>query len=250
MRVLIVLAHPERRSFNGQMADLAATTLSEFGHDVRLLDLYGEDFDAREAAWHYHAAGSQVCFDVQAEQRRASMDGALPAQAAAALDMVEWADLIILQFPIWWFAPPAILKGWIDRVLVYGRTYSSQMRYDRGRLKGRRAMLSVTAGGSEPTFAHNGRNGDIDLVLWPTQMSLHYVGLTVLPPHVAFDVHGDRSDPSTTRSLSAHMEAFSNRLVALDNLQPLAFHGWADWDDTGRLRPGVEGHNLFIRQRP
>jgi NAD(P)H dehydrogenase (quinone) len=249
MRVLVVLAHPERRSFNGQMADRAAGTLLELGHEVELIDLYEQRFDAREAAWHYPSRPPDNAFDVQAEQRSASDEGVLPEPVASMLDRVEQADLIILQFPIWWFAPPAILKGWIDRVLVYGRTYSSQLRYDRGRLTGRKAMLSVTTGGGEQTFAHNGRNGDINLVLWPTQMSLHYVGFEVLPPYVAFGVSGDRADPATRAKLSGHLSAYSERLVRLDELAPLGFPKWADFDENGRLRPEAGDHNLFIRQR-
>ncbi len=249
MRVLVVLAHPERRSFNGQMADRAAGTLLELGHEVELIDLYEQCFDAREAAWHYPSRTPDNAFDVQAEQRFASEEDTLPEPVASMLDRVEQADLIILQFPIWWFAPPAILKGWIDRVLVYGRTYSSRLRYDRGRLTGRKAMLSVTTGGGAQTFAHNGRNGDIELVLWPTQMSLHYVGLEVLPPYVAFGVSGDRADPATCARLSNHLSAYSQRLGSLDELAPLGFPTWADFDENGRLRPEAEDHNLFIRQR-
>jgi NAD(P)H dehydrogenase (quinone) len=218
MRVLIVLAHPDRRSFNGQMAAAARDILSSTGHSVELSDLYGEDFDARESAWHYGCCNGAEVFDVQAEQRRASDEGTLPHDVRRELERIERADLIILQYPMWWFAAPAMLKGWIDRVLVYGRTYTSRMRYDRGYLKGKRAMVSVTLGGAESTFAYNGRNGDIDLLLWPVQMSLHYVGFTVLPPFTAFEVSGDRDEPQVKARLHGYLKDYAQRLKEIETV--------------------------------
>ena len=62
---------------------------------------------------------------------------------------------------------PAILKGWLDRALVYGDVYTSKKRYDHGRFRGRRAMLSLATGAFEESYTFNGRNADIDLLLWP-----------------------------------------------------------------------------------
>jgi NAD(P)H dehydrogenase (quinone) len=250
MRVLIVLAHPDRRSFNGQMAAAARDILSSTGHSVELSDLYGEDFDARESAWHYGCCNGAEVFDVQAEQRRASDEGTLPHDVRRELERIERADLIILQYPMWWFAAPAMLKGWIDRVLVYGRTYTSRMRYDRGHLKGKRAMVSVTLGGAESTFAYNGRNGDIDLLLWPVQMSLHYVGFTVLPPFTAFEVSGDRGEPQVKARLDGYLMDYAQRLKEIETVEPLRFNVWADWDEQGQLKPGVKGYSLAMRAEP
>jgi NAD(P)H dehydrogenase (quinone) len=250
MHVLIILAHPDKRSFNGQMADAAAKAVFASGHTVELSDLYSQDFDAREGAWHYGGQEGEDAFDVQAAQRLASERGTLPDDVRRELERVERADLVILQYPMWWFAAPAILKGWIDRVLVYGRTYTSRMRYDRGHLKGKRAMISVTLGGSESTFAYNGRNGDIELLLWPVQMSLHYVGLTVLPPFTAFDIFGDRRDPQVQARLNAYLQRYCQRLASIEIAQPLGFNVWADWDEKGQLRPGVKGHSLIMRSEP
>lgn len=247
MHVLIVLAHPDRRSFNGQMAEHAVKVLSRQGHTVELSDLYGQDFDAREGAWHYQERHLPEMFDVQAEQRHASDKGTLPADVARELDRIERADLIILQFPMWWFSGPAMLKGWIDRVLVYGKTYTSRMRYDRGHLKGKRAMLSVTLGGAESTFAHNGRNGDIELLLWPINMSLHYVGLSVLQPFTAFDVWGARDDAAVQSRLKCHLDNYATRLEGIETMPPVPFNVWADWDEKGQLKPGIKGHSLVMR---
>jgi NAD(P)H dehydrogenase (quinone) len=248
MNALIVLAHPERRSFNGDMADVALETLREGGHDACLSDLYANGFDPVEHARHYPTRTRTDRFDVQAEQRAASGGTGLPADVLRELDMLERADLLILQFPMWWFSVPAILKGWIDRVLVYGRTYTSAQRYDRGHLRGRRAMLSVTLGGPESTFAHNGRSGDIDLLLWPMNMTLHYVGYTVLPPVTSFGIYEDGAEGM--RRAERSKDAYRRRLADIDATPPLKFATWGDWDEAGRLRPGVPGHSLFMRAEP
>jgi len=154
---------------------------------------------------------------------------------------------------MWWFSMPAMLKGWLDRVLVYGGLYTAKMRYDQGYFTGRRAMLSVTTGGPEPTFAHNGRNGDIDLLLWPMNFTLHYMGYTVLPPFVAFGVEGSLrySDPDqVVARLRGYKAALRARLEGLEGSAPLVFNGGRDWDESGRLKPGVAGHSPFMRAKP
>jgi NAD(P)H dehydrogenase (quinone) len=253
MHVLIVLAHPEPSSFNAQMAALAAETLRDQGHTTEVSDLYAARFDPLEGPRHYAQRASTERFDAQDEQRNASDKRTLPPETRAEIEKLQRADLLILQYPMWWFTVPAMLKGWFDRVLVYGETYTSRMRYDMGRFRGRRAMLSVTLGGPEPTFAYNGRNGDIDLLLWPMAMSLYFVGYTVLPHFTAFGIEGGLkySDPDEMIArLKRYKCKYSERLRILDGLRPLDFSGWADWDEEGRLKPGRPGYSPFMRPSP
>jgi NAD(P)H dehydrogenase (quinone) len=253
MRALVVVAHPDPCSFNAQMAALAVQTLKESGYEVESSDLYAMDFDPREGPKHYPSRDRTDLFDIQAEQRSAARRGVLSADAQRELDKVMRADLLILQYPTWWFSTPAILKGWIDRVLVYGPTYTSEQRYDRGLLSGKRAMLSVTFGGAEPTFAHNGRNGDVELLLWPMQMTLFYVGYQVLTPFTAFGVAGASTDAgkaTVTERLERYKAQYRQRLMSIDSAPVLKFNSWQDWDECGRLKPGVPGHSKFIRAAP
>jgi NAD(P)H dehydrogenase (quinone) len=104
MSALIVFAHPLRDSLGRRFADAAAAALSA-AHEVELLDLYDRNFDPRmpstERATYY------------AENHDTS---AVADHAAALLR----ADVLVFVFPTWWFGPPAILKGWIDRVFAPG----------------------------------------------------------------------------------------------------------------------------------
>lgn len=250
---LIVLAHPEPKSFNAQLAQLAADHLTAGGYVVEVSDLYAQRFDPLEAPHHYAVRRDLDWFRPQDEQCHAAEADAVPTDVHAEIDKLDRASLLLLQYPMWWYQPPAMLKGWLDRVLTYGGVYTSRVRYDRGRYRGRRAMLSVTTGAPEETFAYNGRNGDVALLLWPMCFTLAYVGYTVLPPFVSFGVEAGiaYSTPTTLMErLEQHRRALAARLDTLASVAPMRFNGWDDWDETGRLRPGVAGHSPFMRDRP
>ena len=82
------------------------------------------------------------------EQRHHWTIQALPAEIRRHIELLRWADTLVLQFPFWWFGAPAILKGWMDRVFVYGGVYDSRHRHENGVMRGKRALLTVTAGAS------------------------------------------------------------------------------------------------------
>ncbi|HEY9548741.1 MAG TPA: NAD(P)H-dependent oxidoreductase, partial [Kiloniellaceae bacterium] len=199
MHAHFVLAHPEPRSFNAAMVRAGAAALEAAGWSTSVSDLYGLGFDPREAPQFFEARADPERFDVQAEQRHASGTGSLPKAVTDELALMDRADLLVLQYPMWWHLPPAILKGWFDRVLAYGEAYTSSKRFEAGRFVGKRAMISVTVGTSRETYAHDGRSGDIDLLLWPVNFSLAYVGYTVLDPFVAYGIEAGLrySDPAT-----------------------------------------------------
>lgn len=255
MHALIVLAHPEEKSFNAQLARTAKGTLEGQGHTVEIADLYREGFDPLEGPRHFPERADSGFFSAMAEQRHAADTNALPTDVEREIARLERADLVIFQFPLWWWSVPAILKGWLDRVFVWGRVYSSRMRYeDRGHFRGKRAFLSVTTGAPEPAFGPDGRAGNLDLVLWPVEFSLSYVGFSVLPSFRAFGVGGAAPAEAATlaRGIESRKAALSAHLGRLDRLRPLPFNGSQDWDETGRLKPDAPSHSPFIRhaERP
>ena len=114
---------------------------------------------------------------------------------------------------MWWHMPPAILKGWFDRVFAYGGVYTASRRFEAGRFAGKRALLSVTvANRPSATYEHNGRSGDISLMLWPVEFTLAYVGYEILAPFVAYGVEGTLrySDPS---EITARLESDRRKLA-------------------------------------
>ena len=236
MQVLIVYAHPEPTSFNGAMRDMAVATLIKQGHEVEVSDLYAMDCNAVAGPADIDGAPSESArFSLAREQTLAMENGSIAADIAAEQAKVTRADLVIFQFPVWWFGMPAILKGWADRVFARGFAYLPGRKYDTGMFKGKRAMLAATTGTSSDTYAPDGIDGDILTVFWPIHNGLlKYTGFDVLPPYVAY-MPGREDD--TTRA--QQLDAYAERLETLDATPHLFFHPAEDYGPNERLKPGV-----------
>src|SRR5208282_3268209 len=63
-------------------------------------------------------------------------DGFVP-EIEAEMEKLFWCDVLVLQFPLWWFGMPAILKGWVDRVFAMGRIYGRGEWYETGKFRGK-----------------------------------------------------------------------------------------------------------------
>jgi NAD(P)H dehydrogenase (quinone) len=104
------------------------------------------------------------------------------------MEKIEWADLLIFQFPIWYGSMPAILNGWMERVLASG--FSSDMFqgkiYDKGLMKGKKAMLSFTTGGTEENYYMDMPDKDPASLLPVITMNLKFSGFEVLKPFIIF----------------------------------------------------------------
>lgn len=105
MKISVILAHPRPGSFNHAIAETVAATLHGSGHTVRFHDLYQEQFDPL------------------LPEGEIARDAHLPPAIDAHCTEIAEADGIVFVHPDWWGMPPAILKGWIDRVLRPGVAY-------------------------------------------------------------------------------------------------------------------------------
>jgi NAD(P)H dehydrogenase (quinone) len=217
MNVLLVLAHPERRSFNGAMFDLASQTLREAGHTVATSDLYRIGFDPLSSRRNFSSVKDPDYLKPQIEELHATDCGGFAAEVESELVKLEAADLMIWQFPLWWFGLPAALKGWVDRVFAMGRVYGQGHIYGSGRFRGRRALLSLTTGGPQPAYERGGFNGDIDAILRPIQRGmLEFVGYSVLRPQIVYaPVRADAAQRD------AWLAEWAQRLRALDGEAPI-----------------------------
>ena len=183
MNVLIVHAHPEPKSFTAALRDQAVETLQAQGHEVRVSDLYAMSWNPVASAEDFCIRENPEYLVYALEQRRNSKEQTLAADIQQELDKLLWADLLILNFPIYWFSTPAILKGWIDRVLVSGICYGGKRFYDQGGLSGKKALVTVTLGGREHMFGEEAIHGPLEDMLRPLlRGTLAYVGLGVQPP--------------------------------------------------------------------
>jgi putative NADPH-quinone reductase len=132
MKTSVILAHPDTKSFNYAIAQKAVETLHKNGHEVYFHDLYREEFPPVIPA-------SEI-------PRGAS----LPQIIKTHCDEIAEADGIIVVHPNWWGQPPAILKGWVDRVIRPGVAYEfwegdSGEGVPNGLLKARTAIVFNTS---------------------------------------------------------------------------------------------------------
>lgn len=252
MNVLIILAHPECQSFNAYLTDKARDTFQEQGHNVNVVDLYREDFDPREGAWHYRNRADNKRFDAMREQRHHWNTQQLPNDVQRHMDLLLQADRLILQFPFWWFGAPAILKGWMDRVFVYGGTYNSRQRYENGFMQGKSALLTVTAGSDENACAHNGLEGDMRLMLWPIMHALQYIGFTLLEPFLIRGVR-DGLDAQQVKAQRLRLEQvtrdYQQKLGQWSGWPEIKFNKRQDFDEDLLLKPDAPEYSPFIRHR-
>jgi len=120
MHVLIVHAHPEPQSFTTSMLKTAVADLTAAGHSVEVSDLYAMNWNPVASAADFAGRKNPEYLVYALEQRHGYENGTIADDIAAEVEKVKRADLIMLSFPLYWFSVPAILKGWIDRVLISG----------------------------------------------------------------------------------------------------------------------------------
>ena len=217
MNVLIVLAHPERQSFNGALFETAQNTLRAVGHTVQTSDLYRMGFNPISDRHNFTTVKEAEFLKLQIEEMHATEVGGFAPDLEAEMRKIEAADLMIWQFPLWWFGLPAILKGWVDRVFAMGRTYGYGNIYDTGLFRGKRALLSLTTGGPQEAYTPEGFNGDLEAILRPIQRGmLAFTGFSVLQPQVHWQPV--RVSPETRQ---ACLQRWDERLRQIQQESPI-----------------------------
>lgn len=151
MNISVILGHPQPGSFNHAIAETAVRALRERGHTVWFHDLYVEGFDPLLS------------------HGEIPRDAALPPDIQQHCDEIAAADGIVIVHPNWWGQPPAILKGWVDRVIRPGVAYEF-LEGDGGEgvpvglLKAQAALVFNTA--NTPEVRENEAFGDPLQLLW------------------------------------------------------------------------------------
>ncbi|MEV4570030.1 NAD(P)H-dependent oxidoreductase [Nonomuraea sp. NPDC049419] len=242
MNVLWILAHPEPRSLNGHLAAEGQRALRAEGHRVEVSDLYAMGWNpVVDPAGYAHDPADR--FQVAAAAKQAYESGGLSPDIRAEQEKIDRADTLVVQFPMWWFGMPAILKGWFDRVWHQGYAYGLRgpdgewMGYGDGFLAGKRAMAVVTMGGPGWFYGARGIHGAVDELLFPLQHgTLFYAGAQVLPPVLIFGA--DRFTPGEGRTAAKEL---TGRLLAIPETEPIPYRtrNGGDYDGNLVLRPDV-----------
>ncbi|KAA9152488.1 NAD(P)H-dependent oxidoreductase [Amycolatopsis acidicola] len=240
MKVLWIFAHPEQRSLNASLRDEGLRALTEQGHEYRLSDLYAMNWNPVVSREDY-ALDPDERLKVAGASATALTEGRLSPDILAEQEKLIWADAVVLQFPLWWYGMPAILKGWFDRVFTKGFGYGitdsggKVLRYGEGTLAGKRALAVLTVGGRESAFGPRGVNGDIQHTLFPLQHgTFWYAGLAPLPPLVFYS-----ADRMGEAEYSTAAKELRRRIETLGTTEPVPFRtqNGGDYDEDLVLKP-------------
>ncbi|PTD21112.1 NAD(P)H-dependent oxidoreductase [Sphingomonas fennica] len=129
---VLILCHPDEHSFNAAVAERYERTIRSLGHEVVVRDLYRMHFDPV----------------LKASERPTAADFTLSADVAAELELIQGAAAFVLVYPLWYGMPPAMLKGYVERVLGAGFPFGAlRMQMPNPLLSGRR-LLSFTSSGT------------------------------------------------------------------------------------------------------
>jgi len=137
VRHLAVFCHPSVDSFGAAALARVRAALGGADHELRVIDLYRDGFDPvlSTAEWHsYHADTARNVAGLQSH-----------------VDSLRWAESLILLFPTWMYGPPAMLKGWMERVWLPGVAFEVTKRRlppTQGRLRNIRRLTVITTSGS------------------------------------------------------------------------------------------------------
>ncbi len=172
-RILVLFAHPalEKSRVGARLADAVRDLPGVTFHD--LYEAYPE-FDV----------------DVPREQ-----------------ELLEAADLVVMQHPFYWYSTPALLKQWEDLVLQHGWAYGS----GGDALEGKGLMSAITTGGREEAYRSDGFSRfTMRQFLAPIEQSAHLCGMEYLPPFVAHGTHG-----MTPEEIEGHARDYRRVIEAL-----------------------------------
>lgn len=252
--ILWVSAHPERASLNGSLRTDGLARLRDSGHAVLESDLYAMGWDpvVRAHDGGHTSADGDERFRVSADTRHAYIEGSLPSDIAAKQAKIRQADAIIVQFPLWWYGMPAILKGWFDRVFVSGFAFGTdpaterRLRFENGPFVGKKALVVTTLGDRPHAIGPRGKSGELhELLFGLLHGTFAYTGMSVLPPWAL---------PSADR-VADYEHARGQLFERLDGLftdQPIPYRPQftgeytPEWELTPSVLPGAHGVRIHV----
>jgi putative NADPH-quinone reductase len=130
MNCLVVHCHPDPASFNAALYRVACDALREAGHELRCFDLYAEGFDPV----------------LTREERQAYLPNPalIEARVQPHVDALRWAEHLVFVYPTWFYGPPAVLKGWLERVWLPGVAFLPPPRKGARAVPGLRHVRRLT----------------------------------------------------------------------------------------------------------
>ena len=136
MTHLIIYAHPNKQSFNHAILQQTVQAGNKLGVETVVRDLYNLNFNP-VLSW---------------EEVKAAGQGIIPSEIQFEQQLITQAKLITLIYPLWWMGFPAILKGYLDRVLTHGFAYKTDETGTVGLIHNKRMQQFITIGNNEQEY--------------------------------------------------------------------------------------------------
>lgn len=156
MNILVVSAHDDPKSFVAALHNTALGVLERSGHNVEITDLYAGGFNPIASSLDFEVNSVSHANYMFEQQRTVNTGGGFSPDIKVEMEKVRQSELIIFHFPLWWGNQPAILKGWFDRVFAMGFAWGPDHRFSEGLLRGKRALVTVSAGDPLSFYSNEG----------------------------------------------------------------------------------------------
>ena len=249
--VLWLSAHPEAGSLNGSLRRDGIAHLRKVGHEVLESDLYAMDWDP---VMRHRDGGRETSehFRVTEDTRNSYLDNTQTAEVREEQAKLRKADAVVVQFPLWWYGMPAILKGWFDRVFVSGFAFGKEastgkrLRFEQGPFAGKVALAATTLGDRPRAIGPRGKSGELhELLFGLLHGTFAYTGMNVLTPWAL---------PGADRIVDYEpvRNGFIRRLDGLFTDAPIRYRPQftgdytSEWELEAHVRPGESGLSIHI----
>ena len=196
MKHLIISAHPNPQSFNRALVEEVIKATRQAGGETIVRDLYTLDFNP-VLSWR---------------ELNASMEGIVPVEIKFEQKLITEADLITFIYPLWWMGFPAILKGYLDRVLSYGFAYQNENNISVGLLGHKKIQQFITMGNSIEKYQQLGFDKALKSCL--VDGLFNFCGITDIQHDIFGNIHLLDETDRQTILISVFEKTFKN-LTAL-----------------------------------
>ena len=196
MKHLIISAHPNPQSFNRALVEEVIKATRQVGAETVVRDLYTLDFNP-VLSW---------------SELNATMEGIVPAEIKFEQKLIAEAELITFIYPLWWMGFPAILKGYLDRVLSYGFAYQNENNISVGLLGNKKIQQFITMGNSIEKYQQLGFDKALKSCL--VDGLFNFCGITDIQHDIFGNIHLLDETDRQTILISVFEKTFKN-LTAL-----------------------------------
>jgi NAD(P)H dehydrogenase (quinone) len=214
MNILLVSAHDDTKSFVAALHNTALGVLERGTHKVVVSDLYAQQFNPVASGIDFKTSSGTHANYMFEQQRAMNTGSGFSPDLDGEMQKVKDADLIVIHFPLWWGGTPAILKGWFERVFAMGFAWNSENKYEKGLLRGKKVLITVSAGDPSSFYTPEGmHHATIEQHLYGlTHGTLAYCGLDVLKPFIIANVTAASQD-----ELEQHIEKYRDLLQTIES---------------------------------